>query len=68
MYTLVTSCDGNINTIECKNLEETCRLAWKLKGQFCNIQRDSKIIYNKLKVDDLGNVIFENVWAKELLE
>ena len=68
MYTLMTSCDGNINIVECSTLQEACRLAYKLRGQFCNIQRDSKIIYNRLRVDDLSNVVFENVWKRELLE
>lgn len=68
MYTLVTSYDGNINIIECPTLEEACKLAYKLKGQFCNIQKDNKIIYNRVRIADLGNVIFENIWKKELLE
>ena len=68
MYVLVTCCGRSSNVIQCRDLEEACRTAWKLRDQFCNIQRDNKIIYNKLEVDDLGNVVFENVWARELLE
>lgn len=63
MYILVTCCGRSSNVIECRDLEEACRTAWKLKEQFCSIQRD-----NKIRVDDLGNVVFENIWARELLE
>ena len=68
MYTIVTNCNGNFNTISCKDLYEACKLAYKLKDQFCNIQKDNKIIYNRIKIDDLVNIVFENIWKRELLE
>lgn len=68
MYVLVICCDGSINVMRCGDLEEACRVAWKLRDQFCGIQRDNKIIYNSLRVDELGNVVFENIWKRELLE
>ena len=68
MYTVIASNINSILSIECKNLKEACELAYKLRGQFVNIQRDSEIIYNKVSYDTLGNVVFENIWAKDLLE
>lgn len=62
---------SNINSIfpvECKNLKEACEIAYKLRGQFVNIQRDNEIIYNKISYDRLDNVVFENIWAKEWLK
>lgn len=68
MYTVIASNINSILSIECKNLKEACELAYKLRGQFVNIQRDSEIIYNKISYDTLGNIVFENIWAKDLLE
>ena len=68
MYTVIANNISSILTIECRNLKEACELAYKLKGQFVNIQRDNEIIYNKISYDTLGNIVFENIWAKDLLE
>ena len=68
MYTVIANNINSILSIECKNWKEACELAYKLKGQFVNIQRDNEIIYNKISYDTLGNIIFENIWAKDLLE
>lgn len=68
MYIVMVSNINSIFPVECKNLKEACELAYKLRGQFVNIQRDGEIIYNKISYDRLDNVVFENIWAKELLE
>lgn len=68
MYTVMVSNINSIFPVECKNLKEACELAYKLRGQFVNIQRDGEIIYNKISYDRLDNVVFENIWAKEWLE
>lgn len=68
MYTVMVSNINSISPVECKNLKDACELAYKLRGQFVNIQRDGEIIYNKISYDRLDNVVFENIWAKEWLE
>lgn len=68
MYIVMVSNINSMFPVECKNLKEACELAYKLRGQFVNIQRDGEIIYNKISYDRLDNVVFENIWAKEWLE
>lgn len=68
MYIVMVSNINSIFPVECKNLKEACELAYKLRGQFVNIQRDGEIIYNKISYDRLDNVMFENIWAKEWLK
>lgn len=68
MYIVMVSNDKAVFPLECKNLKEACELAYKLRGQFVNIQRDGEIIYNKISYDRLDNVVFENIWAKKWLE
>ena len=68
MYIVIANNINSILSIECKSLKEACELAYKLKGQLVNIQRDNEIIYNKISYDTLGNIVFENIWVKELLE
>lgn len=68
MYTVIANNINSILSIECRNLKEACELAYKLKGQFVNIQRDNEIIYNKISYDAHGNIVFENIWNKEWLE
>lgn len=68
MYIVMVSNINSIFPVECKNLKEACELAYKLRGQFVNIQRDNEIIYNKISYDRLDNVVFENIWAKEWLK
>lgn len=68
MYIVMVSNDKSIFPLECKDLKEACRVAHKLEKQFVNIQRDNEIIYNKISYDSVGNVVFKNIWAKELLE
>lgn len=68
MYIVMVSNINSIFPVECKNLKEACELAYKLRGQFVNIQRDGEIIYNKISYDRLDNVVFENIWAKGWLE
>ena len=65
MYIVVVSNDKSVFSLECKDLKEACKVAHKLEKQFVNIQRDNEIIYNKISYDRLGNVVFENTWAKE---
>lgn len=68
MYIVMVSNINSIFPVECKNLKEACEIAYKLRGQFVNIQRDNEIIYNKISYDRLDNVVFENIWAKEWLK
>ena len=68
MYIVIADNNNSVLSIECRNLKEACELAYKLKGQFVNIQRDNELIYNKISYDSLGNIVFENIWNKELLE
>ena len=68
MYIVMISNDESIFPLECKDLKEACRVAYKLEKQFVNIQRENEIIYNKISYDSVGNVVFENTWVKELVE
>lgn len=68
MYIVMISNGESIFPLECKDLKEACRVAYKLEKQFVNIQRENEIIYNKISYDSVGNVVFENTWVKELVE
>ena len=68
MYIVMVSNINSIFPVECKNLKEACEIAYKLRGESVNIQRDNEIIYNKISYDRLDNVVFENIWAKEWLK
>ena len=68
MYIVIANDINSILSIECRNLKEACKVAHKLEKQFVNIQRDNEIIYNKISYDSVGNVVFENIWAKRWLE
>lgn len=67
MFSVLLSNKINIRSYQFFTFEEACTYAYQHKKEFCNINIDGRCIYNNIKVED-KKVIFENIWAKELLE
>ena len=67
MFSVLLSNEASIRSYQFFTLEEACTYAYQHKKEFCNINIDGRCIYNHLRVED-KKVIFENIWAKELLE
>lgn len=67
MFNVLLSNEISIRSYQFFTLEEACTYAYQHKKEFCNINIDGRCIYNNMRVED-KRVIFENIWAKELLE
>lgn len=67
MFSVLLSNETSIRSYQFFTLEEACTYAYQHKKEFCNINIDGRCIYNNMRVED-RKVIFENIWAKELLE
>ena len=67
MFTVLMSFGESCGFCQFDSLEEACKYAYNNRENFCNINIDGRCIYNNMRVED-RKVIFENIWAKELLE
>lgn len=67
MFSVLLSNETSIRSYQFFTLEEACTYAYQHKKEFCNINIDGCCIYNNMMVED-RKAIFENIWAKELLE
>lgn len=67
MFSVLLSNETSIRSYQFSTLEEACTYAYQHKKEFCNINIDGRCIYNNMRVED-RKAIFENIWAKELLE
>lgn len=67
MFSVLLSNKIGIRNYYFPQLEEACQCAYQHKDEFCSISINGYCIYNYLRVED-KKVIFENIWAKELLE
>lgn len=67
MFSVLLSNETSIRSYQFSTLEEACTYAYQHKEEFCNINICGRFIYNNMRVED-RKVIFENIWAKELLE
>lgn len=67
MFSVLLSNETSIRSYQFSTLDEACTYAYQHKKEFCNINIVGRCIYNNMRVED-RKVIFENIWAKELLE
>lgn len=67
MFSVLLSNETSIRSYQFSTLEEACTYAYQHKKEFCTVSVNGRFIYNNIRVED-RKVIFENIWAKELLE
>lgn len=67
MFSVLLSNEISMRNYQFFTLEEACTYAYQHKKEFCNINIDGRCAYNNMRIED-RKVIFENIWAKELLE
>ena len=66
MFSVLLSNKIGIRSYYFPQLEEACQYAYQHKDEFCSISIDGCFIYNNMRIED-KRVVFENIWAKELL-
>ena len=67
MFTVLMPFGESCGFCHFDSLEEAYKYAYQHKKEFCNINIDERCVYNNMRVED-RKAIFENIWAKELLE
>lgn len=67
MFSVLLSNETSIRSYQFFTIEEACTYAYQHKDEFCSISINGRCMYNHIRVEN-NKVVFENIWAKELLE